>query len=176
MNNNINQNPDDLIPIGKIVKAHGLCGEVKVLLYNNDSKSLKSEVKICLKINEKFIFFEIEYVKNSNIKLVKFNDVNDRNNAELLNGKIIYLSRELFPDLKNNEYYLSDIIGFDINDEKGNSYGVVLDVVQLPTNNSILFNYNSKEVIIPIIDDFVELFDFENNVIIIKNFKEFFIK
>ena len=173
MNNNIDQNPEDLIPIGKIVKAHGLSGEVKVFLYNNDSESLKPDIKICLRINKKFIFFEIENVKNNNIKLV---NVNDRNNAELFNGKIIYLSRKLFPDLKNEQYYLSDIIGFNINDKKGNSYGQVLDVIQLPTNNSILFNYNDKEIIIPIIDDFIELFDFENSILIIKNFEEFFIK
>ena len=31
--------PSDLVSIGKILKAHGLLGEVKVFLYNIDSES-----------------------------------------------------------------------------------------------------------------------------------------
>ena len=174
MNNFLNLTPEDLVPIGKIVKAHGLLGEIKAFLYNNHSESLKPKIKIWLSNDNKFINYEIEYIKNN--KFIKFLNINDRNNAEQLNGKKIYLSRNAFPVLKNSQYYLNDIIGFNIKDENDCLYGTVLDVIQLPTNNSILFNYNDKEVIIPIIDDFVALFDVENDVVIIKNFKEFFIK
>ena len=166
--------PSDLIPIGKILKAHGLLGEVKVFLYNIDSKSLKPEIDVWLKMKNKFIVFEIENIKNN--KLIKFKNVNDRDNAELLNGKKIYLSRKNFPLLKENDFYLTDIIGFDVNDSSGKKYGFVLDIIKLPTNDSILFNYNNEDIIIPIIDDFIELFDFKNKILIIKNFEGFLTK
>ena len=177
MNSNFYQVPKDLVPIGKIVRAHGLIGQIKVFLYNNNSKSLESKVKIWLKIKDQFNFFEIENIKNiDNGRLIKFATINNRNEAELLNGKLIYLSRDIFPNLNDKQYYLNDIIGFDIVDEKNMNYGKVLDVIQLPTNNSILFNFKEKEIFIPIIDDFIELFDFENKILIIKNFEGFFIK
>ena len=174
MNNSVNQIPKDLVPIGKIIKAHGLFGEIKAFLYNNDSKSLQPKIKIWLNNNNKFVTQEIEYIKNN--QFIKFLNINNRNKAELLNGKKIYLSRDEFPILKDNQYYLNDIIGFDIKDEDGCIYGTVLDVIQFPTNNSILFSYNDNEIIIPIIDDFIELFDFENNILIIRNFMGFIVK
>ena len=39
--------PNDLVPIGNILKAHGLFGEVKAFLYNIDSDSLKPEFEGC---------------------------------------------------------------------------------------------------------------------------------
>ena len=173
MNNN-KIAPNDLIPIGKILKAHGLFGEVKVFLYNIDSESLKPEIDVWLKMKNEFIAFGIENIKNN--KLIKFKNVNDRDNAELLNGKKIHLSRKKFPLLKKNDFYLTDIIGFNVNDSNGKKYGFVLDIIKLPTNDSILFNYNNEDIIIPIIDDFIELFDFKNRILIIKNFEGFLTK
>ena len=73
-------------------------------------------------------------------------------------------------DLDNKKgYYLIDLIGFLIKDELNTSYGEVIDIINLPSNDSLLINYNNKEILIPIIDDFVELFDYENEIIIIKN-------
>jgi len=39
----------------------------------------------------------------------------------------------------------------------------------LPTNNALLINCDNKEIMIPIIDQFIELFDYENEVIVVKN-------
>ena len=169
--------PNDLVPIGKILKAHGLLGEVKAFLYNVDSDSLKPEINIWLNIKNEFIIFEIENIKDNNKnKLIKFKNINDRVDAELLNGKKIHLSRSFFPMLKEDDFYLTDIVGFNVNDSNGKNYGFVLDIIKLPTNDSILFNYNNEEIIIPIIDDFIELFDFENKILIIKNFEGFLTK
>ena len=53
--------PNDLVPIGKILKAHGLLGEVKAFLYNVDSDSLKPEINIWLNIKNEFIFSNNKY-------------------------------------------------------------------------------------------------------------------
>jgi ribosomal 30S subunit maturation factor RimM len=67
-------------------------------------------------------------------------------------------------------------IFFDVNDSHEKKYGFVIDIIKLPTNDSILFNYNNEDIIIPIIDDFIELFDFKNRILIIKNFEGFLTK
>ena len=48
-------------------------------------------------------------------------------------------------------------------------YGIITDIINLPTNNSLIFSYEGKEIMIPISNDFIELFDFENKVVIVKN-------
>ena len=65
--------------------------------------------------------------------------------------------------------YLVDLIGFFVKDEFGKNCGKVIDVINLPTNNALLINCENKEIMIPIIDQFIKLFDYENEVIVVKN-------
>ena len=91
----------------------------------------------------------------------------DRENLQELRNKKIYISRMDFPDCK--EFYLVDAIGFKVFDIDNKNLGIVIDVINLPTNNSLLIKCKNKEIMIPIIDDFIELFDFKNKEVIVKN-------
>jgi len=173
LNNNKIIQPEDLVALGIILKPYSLSGELKVFLYNNESITLKSKINVWLKVKNKFNYFNIDYIKNHNrYKIIKFNDIDNRSKAQLLVNTTIYLSRKKFPLLEDNSnFYLSDIIGFKVKDYKGKIYGKVIDVIAFPTNNSILIFYDNKEILIPLIDDFLQLFDFDNKMIIIKNIK-----
>lgn len=163
-----NKFPKDLIPLGKILKPRGLKGELKAFLYNKSSRTLTEEINIWLKIKNKYNIVNIEYLKEYNkYIIVKFRDINCREDAEKILNRRIYVSRNDFPD--SSTFYLVDLIGFVVRDKSGNIYGKVKDVINLPTNNSLLIDYNDKEILIPIIDNFIKLFDYENRMIIIKN-------
>ena len=166
--NSNKKKPQDLFSIGKVLKARGLRGEVKVFLYNRDSDIMSKDISFWLNNNNKFSAYNIEYHKKLNkYHIIKFTDIINREESEEINDSILYVSRS---DLYNEKgYYLIDLIGFLIKDELNNSYGEVIDIINLPSNDSLLINYNNKEVLIPIIDDFIELFDYENEIIVIKN-------
>ena len=160
--------PSDLLPIGIISKAKGLKGELKVFLYNKDSESLKNDSDIWIQHKDSFKSFKLNYISLSGSnRIIKLDDVDSRELSEVLVRKKIYISRKDFPD--NKGFYLVDIIDFNVIDINKNSLGIVIDVINLPTNNSLLIEYDNKEIMIPIMDDFIELFDFKNKEIIIKN-------
>ena len=172
---NSNSPPLDLLPIGIISRAKGLNGELKVFLYNKDSNTLKIDLDIWIKYEDSFKSFKLHCISLSgNNRIIKLEGITSRNLSEELTRKKIYVSRNDFPD--NKEHYLTDIIDFNVFDICNNNLGRVLDVINLPSNNSILIYYNNKEIMIPIIDDFIELFDFKNKKIIIKNSDFFFNK
>ena len=50
------------IPLGEILKPHGIKGELKILFYNEESKSLQKDQKVFLESPQKNI---IEYKANS---------------------------------------------------------------------------------------------------------------
>lgn len=163
-----NNIPLDLLPIGTISRAKGLNGELKVFLYNEESDTLNENSDIWIKDNDSFRSFKLKSISlTGNNRIIKLENIDSRNASEELASKKIYISRSKFPDSK--EHYLIDIITFKVFDTCNNSLGRVLDVINLPTNNSILIECNNKEIMIPIIDDFIELFDFKNKKIIIKN-------
>ena len=50
MNNHI---PVDLVPLGKIVKPHGILGEVKISLFNSKSETLRVGQSVWVGLDEK---------------------------------------------------------------------------------------------------------------------------
>ena len=74
-----------------------------------------------------------------------------------------------FPELKGDDFYLFDLIGFSIQDEFDKNYGIITDNISFPTNESLLIQYYVKEIILPVIDNFIKLFDFVSKLVVVKN-------
>ena len=161
--------PKDLIAIANIVKSKGLKGELKVFLYNKNSKTLKKNINVWIKLDsDKYEPLMVEYLLSSGkYKVIKFEEIDSRNESENFSNRTIYASREDFNEAQ--DLYLVDLIGFIVKDEFGLEYGKVKDIINLPTNDSLIFDYREKEILIPISDDFIELFDSKNKVVIVKN-------
>ena len=161
--------PEDLVPIADILKPKGLKGELKVFLYNKNSKTLKNNVNVWIKLDsDKYKSLVVDYLSSSGkYKVIKFEEINSRNESEFFSNTTIYASRADFDSAQ--DLYLVDLIGFMVKDELGLEYGKINDVINLPTNDSLIFIYKDKEIMIPISDDFIELFDFKNKVVIVKN-------
>ena len=49
----------------------------------------------------------------------------------------------------------------------------VIDLLNTSANDIIIVDYKNKEIMIPIIDQYVTLFDFENKLIKVSNIKSF---
>ena len=91
--------------------------------------------------------------------------------ADFSKEKRIFVSRNDFPNLDEGCFYFNDFIGSKIIDKENNIFGRVVDIMMFPANEVLLVEYKNKEIMIPVVDDFVELFDFENNIIKVKNIK-----
>ena len=161
--------PKDLIPIADILKPKGLKGELKVFLYNEKSKTFKNNINVWIKLDaDKYQPLMVEYsLSSGKYKIIKFEGINSRNESKILSNRMIYVSRVDFDNAQ--DLYLVDLIGFMVKDEFGLEYGEIKDIINLPTNNSLIFCYKEKEIMIPISDDFIELFDFKHKVVIVKN-------
>ena len=160
-----------LVSIGRVVKAHGIKGELKFFLYNNDSTLLLSNLKIWFKIKNKFDSFNLVFSKGINGEIVKLDKINDRNEAELLKGKEFFVSRDDFPEPGKENFYLNDIINFVVW-YNGKEIGLISEVLPLPSGNMIELNIDGKDVLIPMIDEYVKFFDFDKKMVILKNIKE----
>ena len=168
----MNKFPEDLVPIGKIVKPHGISGEIKVFLYNKKSATLVKGINVWFENKKIFENYILDSIRgHSKYLIIKFKNINNIDQASFLKDKIFFISRDDFPSLDSNSFYLNDFIGFEIIDIKNKKYGVVIDVMNFPANDVLLVEYNKKEIMIPIVDDFVELFDINNNIIRVKNIK-----
>ena len=167
-------NKDKLIPVGSLVKHHGLKGELKVFLYNEDSETLVEGLTIWIENNDNFISYYLENVRGSkNNLIIKFENINSREMSQFLIKREIYVSRDDFPDL-NEGFYLNDIIGFKIKSDDDQEYGYLKDILVLTGNEILVIDCNGKEVLVPNVEEFVKLFDFDEKLIIVSNIEQFF--
>ena len=165
------------IPLGEILKPHGINGELKILFYNEESKSLQKNQKVFLESPQKNIIeYKIERIFYSFKKnRIKFFDINTIDEADDLRGCIVNVDRYDLPKIKNSEYYLIDLVGYSLIDNSNTNHGKVIEVLTLPANNVLNVSKDNKEYLIPLIDDVVLEIDQNQEVIIIDPIEGLFI-
>ena len=147
--------------MGKIIKPHGILGEVKVKLFNSKSKTLKvgQTIWILDSMNKSSSYIIERLSLLSEKSKIKFRDIDDRNAAELIRNSILSVSRNDFPELGIDEFYLIDLIGYSVLDQNGVNIGIISDIMENPANEIIVITNNNKEYLIPFINEFVKFFD-----------------
>ena len=105
-------NNTNKILVGKIVAPQGIRGEFRVQSFAETPNDFKSFHIICDKCDDEQ--FHFVRVLKQNIIIAKIDGITDRNTVESLRGTDLFISRDDLPKLKENEYYQSDLIGFDV--------------------------------------------------------------
>ncbi len=114
---------------------------------------------------DRFIIENLIIGANKNV--IKFENIDSRDAAEDIRGFKIFLSRKNFPPINDDQFYLADILGFKIFNEKNILIGIVDDILSLQGNDIIVMKNDNKEFLIPLVDEFLVLFDFEDKKIIV---------
>jgi 16S rRNA processing protein RimM len=101
-----------LLEVGRVGRAHGLSGEVRVHLHWADSEALYEASQVELALDGKVLKYDVESARPTNkAVLLKLAGVDDRSAAEALSGARVSVSREALAPLEEGEYYLTDLIG-----------------------------------------------------------------
>ncbi len=132
------------ILIGKIVAPQGIRGEIRVQSFANKPEDFKNFRIICNKCESNKFHF-VRAIKQD-VVIAKIDGVDDRNAAETLRGTELFVLRDDLPKLQDNEYYQSDLIGFDVIRD-GTKIGVVEcfqnygagDIIELDNGEMVSF-------------------------------------
>lgn len=154
------------IKIGKIVNTVGLKGEVKVYNYSDSIEIYETIESIYLEDR----LTVIENVRaQKNMVILKLEGADDRNAAEALRGKELYITEDDLPELPEGQYYVRDLIGMSVTEEDGNLLGHVTDVLQNTAQDIFeVESENGKKLLIPKVDQFVLDIDAEKREITIR--------
>ena len=129
-------NLDNPVQLAVIGAAHGIKGEVRVKTYTGDPMDLGSYGLLYDASGKSYEVLSIRPSKT--VVVVRFAGVEDRNAAEALNGKELYVDHAQLPqDLDEDEFYYTDLIGLAVRDSAGVSYGKV----------SAVFNFGGGDVL-----------------------------
>ncbi len=160
---------DTCFYVGKIVKTHGLKGEVTLRIDNEQFDEIEELNYFLLDINDKLIPYFVENITfHSNKSFVLFQDLKTLEAANQLVGISAYLPLDLLPEKNGNDFYSHEVVDFLVIDEEKGELGKVQEIIEYPTQSLIQIVINGKEVLIPIHDDIIQDVNREEKKIYIK--------
>lgn len=160
---------DKCFYVGRIVKTHGIKGEVTLRIDNEDFDEIEELNYFLLDINDKLIPFFIENITyHSNKSFILFQDLKTLEAASQLVGAAAYLPLDLLPERSGNDFYSHEVVDFLVVDEEKGELGRVQEIIEYPTQSLIQIIKEEKEILIPIHDDIIKDVDREGKKILIK--------
>jgi 16S rRNA processing protein RimM len=112
--------------IGRITGAHGIKGEVKLQSFAAEPEAIARVGALRTGSGETIEIETLRPQKQGFVAVLK--GVRDRNRAEALSGRELFIERAKLPAAAENETYVHDLIGLAVVDRDGAPFGNVVDV------------------------------------------------
>lgn len=157
------------ITVGRIGSTYGVRGWVRVQISPEFAASLFELTSWYISGKDRtWDPVKIENIKYHSKEIIaKFVGIDTPEDARLLAGKLIAITRAKLPPLKENEYYWSDLIGLNVVNKDGTPYGTVSYIMATGAND-VLIVKNEKEHAIPYLYGTVVLnVDLEKRIILV---------
>jgi 16S rRNA processing protein RimM len=152
--------PGGLLAIGRVSRAHGLKGELRVDLFFDGSDALDQVDELWLSRQpetpagaQRHVIEEARPVPRA--YLVKLAGVVERNGAEALKGSTVWVSRSALPASDDSEYYLVDLIGARVVGPEG-EVGTVIEIATHPSIDALVIKTpDGRTVEQPLVPDWI---------------------
>ena len=150
------------IKIGRIVNAVALRGEVKVYNYSGYKERYEELDRIIVENTE----YEIEKVRyQQEMFILKLAGVDNRNDAEAMKNKDVFITEEDLDELPDDTFYIRDLIGLQAVDDSGR-IGIVKDVLQPSAQDVYVIKTDSgRDILVPAVKEFVKEVNLEEGFI-----------
>lgn len=145
--------PESCFPVGKIVKIHGLKGDVNALLEVDHPEKLSKKESFFVEINKKLVpFFVQKCSVSGNKAIIKFEDVDSPESAKALVTAVLYLPEDEYEPDENS---LLQIEGYLVVDQTLGELGKVKEIYETPGQDLLNMLYKDKEVLIPVNENII---------------------
>ena len=161
---------EDCFYIGKIVKKHGFKGEVVLRLDTDIPEAYRDMESLFLQRAGAMIPFFIERSSLSGQFLrMKLEGVDTEADADRLVRVEAYLPMDCLPQLEDDQFYYHEIEGYSACDAAdGTEIGMIVRVEDTPAQALVVIERQGREILVPVVDDFIEKVDKKNRSIRLK--------
>lgn len=142
---------NEYLVIGEVLKPQGVRGEVKVRPITCDETRFEDLEDVLLKKGDSFESIGVKPVRiDGDAVYLKFDGIDDRDQAEKLRGQLLYVDRAHAVALDDNANFIVDLIGLEGVDDEGGTYGRLVDVMQPGGNDVYVFrDEKRRETLVP---------------------------
>jgi 16S rRNA processing protein RimM len=152
---------EDLFPIGKVVKPHGVRGKIKINYFGEDLSQFHLYRIVFIKDPKgRLMPYEIlEATPQPPRLILHLKDIQTLEEAQPLVGKEIFIQKGSLPDLPEGEYYWDEILGMEVETEGGKRLGRVKEILPTGANDVYVVQGGKREIFLPAIEGVVRSID-----------------
>ncbi len=151
------------LAIGRIVRAHGVRGELSVMVLTDFPERFASTEWVYL--GDEFEANAYKLLKHRWHKqnvLLTFEGITTRTEAEKFIGQMVQIPVEEAMPLPEGSFYLFELVGLQVFTTTGDLLGVITDVLETGANDVLVVKTgDEKEVLLPNIPDVVKTVDLD---------------
>lgn len=155
-----------IITIGKIVRPHGIKGEIKVdsLIVEPEQFQEFSSLSIKRRAgNSEWMNVEKARIQGRRI-ILKLSGIEDRDQAESIRGLSLQVRKKDCPLPKAEGI---SALGLEARTVDGEHVGTVVDVLNLPAQKLFVIEATDREIMVPDVEAFIKSIDLKNGIIVI---------
>lgn len=166
-----NSRDKGFVPVGAVVKPHGIRGEFCIKSYADSPLLFKRVDAVFLREGSKPPqSFTIRSVReHKGLVLLTLEGVSDRDVAESLRGREVLIRESELPEPEDGEYYIRDMLGCEVQLEDGTAIGVLENFYENAEQDTWVIMTEAKvEILLPAVPEFVLDVDLDEEVIVIE--------
>lgn len=159
-----------LISFGKISKAHGLKGEVKLDPFSRQLDNISTLERIFIIKSPGGSPVEISIIKSrvqKNSAVLKLEGIESIEQAEKLVGQVVHVDISDLKELEDDEYYWFDLIGLKVYTQEGKYIGKVEDLIDRSLQSLLVIKNDNQEYLIPLTEPIVSEINLKQSKIVI---------
>ena len=148
---------DPSLPIGKVIKAHGLRGHLKVLPYGETFSTLSAEEQITANLPDgsSLILTVAEIRPHQKTFLLMSHEIGTVEEARLLVGAELCVPESRLPPTAPDEFYWYQLIGLEVVNREGQKLGILEEIIETGSNDVYVVRRGREEILVPAIEDVV---------------------
>lgn len=157
-------NIEDCYPIGRVLRPHGLRGEVTLALDRLPPVPLESQEIVYISRGGELVPYFMTSISVKGAKAyVKFETVDSVEKAKAISTHRVYLPKSLRPQPDTGEFYDDEVAGFDVIDVSAGNIGTISGIMESGAQMLIVVTRKDKEkeTLIPVNAPFIDKLDRE---------------
>ncbi len=153
------------LSVGYLRRAHGVRGEMVMEVITDFPERLKARTKVF--VGEDFQPMKIASVRHHHEGLlIKFEGLDRPEDTARFRNQVVYVSVKDRPPLPEGQFYIHELIGFDVMDDEGRLVGKLNDIIQTGANDVyVVVTPEEKEILLPVIPSVVLELDADRRLI-----------
>lgn len=157
------------LAIGRVVRAHGLRGEISVTVLTEFPDRFETTEWVYLGNEFEAEAYRLEQFRwhKKNI-LLTLAGVTNRTEAEKLRGQFVQVPVEEAVLLPEGSYYLYQLIGLRVVTTAGDELGSITEIIETGANDVYVVERDGRQILLPAIIEVIQVIDLEAGQMVVQ--------